>query len=58
MDLRGNQKIFLLIFSGVFMGFLDIGIVGLGLPYFKYTSGCNESMLSWVFIKLIYLKIK
>ena len=32
MNLKGNQKILLLLLIGVFMGSLDIGIVGPALP--------------------------
>ena len=49
MDLKGNQKILLLLFIGVFMGSLDIGIVGPALPSIQVYFGVNERILSWVF---------
>ena len=38
MYLKANRKL-LLLFISVFMGFLELGIVGPALPQFKYTSG-------------------
>lgn len=49
MNLKGNQKILLLLLIGVFMGSLDIGIVGPALPSIQVYFGVNERLLSWVF---------
>jgi MFS family permease len=34
---------------GVFMGALDIGIVGPALPTIKMAFGINERLVSWIF---------
>ena len=49
MDLSGNNKILFLLFVGVFMGSLDIGIVGPALPSIQTYFVVNERVLSWVF---------
>ncbi len=49
MDLTGNRKILFLLFVGVFMGSLDIGIVGPALPSIQTYFVVNERVLSWVF---------
>ena len=49
MNLSGNNKILILLFVGVFMGSLDIGIVGPALPSIQSYFVVNERVLSWVF---------
>src|SRR5665647_1542042 len=49
MNLSGNNRILLLLFVGVFMGSLDIGIVGPALPSIQTYFMVNERALSWVF---------
>jgi EmrB/QacA subfamily drug resistance transporter len=49
MDLSGNNRILFLLFVGVFMGSLDIGIVGPALPSIQTYFVVNERVLSWVF---------
>jgi len=49
MDLSGNSRILFLLFVGVFMGSLDIGIVGPALPSIQTYFIVNERALSWVF---------
>ena len=49
MDLSGNNRILFLLFVGVFMGSLDIGIVGPALPSIQTYFIVNERVLSWVF---------
>lgn len=49
MNLSGNNRILLLLFVGVFMGSLDIGIVGPALPSIQTYFVVNERVLSWVF---------
>jgi EmrB/QacA subfamily drug resistance transporter len=49
MDLTGNKRILFLLFVGVFMGSLDIGIVGPALPSIQTYFVVNERVLSWVF---------
>jgi EmrB/QacA subfamily drug resistance transporter len=49
MELNGNNKILLLLFVGVFMGSLDIGIVGPAFPSIQTYFIVNERLLSWVF---------
>ena len=49
MDLSGNSRILFLLFVGVFMGSLDIGIVGPALPSIQTYFIVNERVLSWVF---------
>jgi len=49
MELSGNNKVLILLFIGVFMGSLDIGIVGPALPAIQSYFTVNERLLSWVF---------
>jgi len=49
MDLTGDNRILFLLFVGVFMGSLDIGIVGPALPSIQTYFVVNERVLSWVF---------
>ena len=49
MELSGNSRILFLLFVGVFMGSLDIGIVGPALPSIQTYFIVNERALSWVF---------
>jgi EmrB/QacA subfamily drug resistance transporter len=46
---QSQNRILLLLFVGVFMGSLDIGIVGPALPAIQLYFGVNERILSWVF---------
>lgn len=46
---RGQTTVLFLLFVGVFMGSLDIGIVGPALPSIQLYFGVNERFLSWVF---------
>lgn len=46
---KGQTRILLLLLVGVFMGSLDIGIVGPALPAIGSDFGVNERLLSWVF---------
>lgn len=46
---QGQTRVLLLLFVGVFMGSLDIGIVGPALPSIQLYFGVNERFLSWVF---------
>lgn len=49
MEDKGQNRILLLLLVGVFMGSLDIGIVGPALPAIGSDFGVNERLLSWVF---------
>ena len=49
MELNGQNRILFLLFVGVFMGSLDIGIVGPALPSIQVYFLVNERILSWVF---------
>jgi EmrB/QacA subfamily drug resistance transporter len=49
MDNRARNRILILIFVGVFMGSLDIGIVGPAFPAIQSQFGVNERLLSWIF---------
>lgn len=49
MELNGNNKVLILLFIGVFMGSLDIGIVGPALPAVQSYFTVNERLLSWLF---------
>jgi EmrB/QacA subfamily drug resistance transporter len=49
MNLNGNNRVLFLLFVGVFMGSLDIGIVGPALPSIQTYFIVNERVLSWVF---------
>ncbi|AUB59846.1 MFS transporter [Methanobacterium subterraneum] len=46
---QGQNRILILLFVGVFMGSLDIGIVGPALPSIQSYFTVNERLLSWVF---------
>jgi EmrB/QacA subfamily drug resistance transporter len=46
---QSQNRILFLLFVGVFMGSLDIGIVGPALPSFQLYFGVNERILSWAF---------
>jgi len=49
MDNKQRNRILILLFVGVFMGALDIGIVGPALPAIKSFFGVNERIVSWIF---------
>lgn len=49
MDNKHRNRILILIFIGVFMGSLDIGIVGPALPAIQTQFGINERLVSWIF---------
>jgi EmrB/QacA subfamily drug resistance transporter len=49
MDQKSRNRILILIFIGVFMGSLDIGIVGPALPAIQSQLGVNERLISWIF---------
>lgn len=49
MDNKHRNRILILIFIGVFMGSLDIGIVGPALPAIQGEFGVNERLVSWIF---------
>jgi len=49
MDKRSPNTILFLLFVGVFMGAIDMGIVGPALPAIQSYFGMNERILSWIF---------
>ncbi|MBI5679920.1 MAG: MFS transporter [Methanobacterium sp.] len=49
MDNKQRNRILALLFIGVFMGALDIGIVGPALPAIKSFFAVNERIVSWIF---------
>ncbi len=49
MDNQQRNRILILLFIGVFMGALDIGIVGPALPAIKSFFAVNERIVSWIF---------
>ena len=49
MDNKQRNEILILLFIGVFMGALDIGIVGPALPAIKSFFAVNERTVSWIF---------
>jgi len=49
MNNSDRNKILILLFMGVFMGSLDIGIVGPALPAIQSAFGINERLVSWIF---------
>ncbi len=49
MNKRSPNTILLLLFVGVFMGAVDMGIVGPALPAIQSYFGMNERILSWIF---------
>ncbi|MDI9437007.1 MAG: MFS transporter [Euryarchaeota archaeon] len=46
---QGQTRILFLLLVGVFMGSLDVGIVGPALPSIQLYFGVNERILSWIF---------
>jgi len=55
MNNSDRNKILALLFVGVFMGALDIGIVGPALPAIKSAFGINERLVSWMFTIFCFL---
>ncbi|HML04593.1 MAG TPA: MFS transporter [Methanobacterium sp.] len=49
MEDKQRNRILILLFIGVFMGALDIGIVGPALPAIKSFFGINERTVSWIY---------
>jgi len=49
MEDQGKNRILILLFVGVFMGSLDIGIVGPALPSIQSFFSVDDRLLSWVF---------
>lgn len=49
MEDQGKNRILILLFVGVFMGSLDIGIVGPALPSIQSFFTVDDRLLSWVF---------
>lgn len=49
MEDKQRNRILILLFAGVFMGALDIGIVGPALPAIKTFFGVNERTVSWIY---------
>ena len=49
MVTKGKNRILILLFVGVFMGSLDIGIVGPALPSIQSFFTVDDRILSWVF---------
>lgn len=49
MDDGQRNRILILLFIGVFMGALDIGIVGPALPAIKLSFAVDERIVSWIF---------
>ncbi|WP_414470453.1 MFS transporter [Methanobacterium sp. ACI-7] len=49
MENKQRNTILILLFVGVFMGALDIGIVGPALPAIKSFFGVDERIVSWIF---------
>lgn len=49
MEDRHRNRILILIFIGVFMGSLDIGIVGPALPAIQGDFNVGERLVSWIF---------
>lgn len=49
MSNQQRNRILALLFAGVFMGALDIGIVGPALPAIKSFFMVNERLVSWIF---------
>lgn len=49
MDNKHRNRILILIFIGVFMGSLDIGIVGPALPAIQGEFNVTERLVSWIF---------
>ena len=53
MDNRHRNRILILIFIGVFLGSLDIGIVGPALPAIQGEFNVTERLVSWIFARYI-----
>ncbi|MEN6329779.1 MAG: MFS transporter [Methanobacteriaceae archaeon] len=49
MDQSHRNRVLILLFIGVFMGSLDIGIVGPALPAIQSFFGVDERLISWIF---------
>jgi EmrB/QacA subfamily drug resistance transporter len=49
MNHKNRNRILVLLFIGVFMGSLDIGIVGPALPAIQAFFGVDERLVSWIF---------
>ena len=49
MNHKNRNRILILLFIGVFMGSLDIGIVGPALPAIQAFFGIDERLVSWIF---------
>lgn len=49
MDRSHRNRVLILLFMGVFMGSLDIGIVGPALPAIQSFFGVDERLISWIF---------
>lgn len=49
MDSAHRNRVLILLFMGVFMGSLDIGIVGPALPAIQSFFGVDERLISWIF---------
>ncbi len=58
MDRAHRNRVLALLFIGVFMGSLDIGIVGPALPAVQSFFGVDERLISWIFsIYLLFFMI-
>ncbi len=57
INTNNSSKILLLLFFGVFMGSLDIAIIGPALPEIKNTFYMDDRKLSWVFIIYILFNL-
>lgn len=58
MESTDSKKILMVLFLGVFIGSLDLGIVGPALPAIQSYFGVNERMSSWLFtIYILFLMI-
>ena len=58
MESTDSKKILMVLFLGVFIGSLDLGIVGPALPAIQSYFGVNERMGSWLFtIYILFLMI-
>ena len=58
MESTDSKRILMVLFLGVFIGSLDLGIVGPALPAIQSYFGVNERMSSWLFtIYILFLMI-
>ena len=58
MESTDSKRILVVLFLGVFIGSLDLGIVGPALPAIQSYFGVNERMSSWLFtIYILFLMI-